>query len=245
MAGTNASGRGGGRSPSGAPHRSYTRGADRSGWLSGMSPALEGGLVSVVTGGAFQQMPCSTDNWTPGPVCTQGHAPQWLHQPPCSRASCSGACQGDALCPGRSVLPLGFSQHLPGLGRTSQVCRGLQTIPSPPPLSLSSCRPGPPKSGTRSQRLEPSRTCRHGSACSGWDTLSCIPFEPTVHLGSHCPESRDCCELTHRGPWPVATWPRVATQWQLENCGQAPSCVSSSVGVTRVHVPDRTSFYVN
>lgn len=207
-----------------------------------MSPALEGDLVSAVTGGAFQHMPPSTDSsWTPGPVCTSGRAPQWLHLPPCSRASWSVAMHvSREKRPAPGFQPaFALTGKIPGL-------QGLADPTLPPPLPTPP--PVPPKSGTRSQRpeLELTRTCRHSSACSGWhDTLSCTPFEPTVHLGSHCPKSHDCW-AGPAGSWPVATRPRVATQWQLENCGQAPSCVcvSSSVGVTRLHVPDRTSFDV-
>lgn len=195
-----------------------------------MSPAPEGALVSVVTGGAVQHMPCSTDSsWTPGPVCTPEPAPQWLHLPPCSRASCSAACQGDASCPGRSVLPLGFSKHLPELGR----CPTLGASGEESPGSAGACRPFTPLSPhpvllscpTQVRDQEPKAGAGADPHLQAQLCLFRAVRHPVLHpvptqrpLGSHCPQRRACCELT---------WPRAAPQWQLENGGQAASCASS------------------
>lgn len=158
-----------------------------------MSPALQGNLVCMVTGGAFGPMPGGSGQIGPGPSLhhvdrvAQEHCVLGLRHP--------GACQGDAPRPGGCVLRPDFGWYLPGLhrcpavcvcvtmGRTFQMCRSLQpSSPPPSPVFLLFC----PKAGTRSQR--PGLTPKRVRLVLGGDSVTSCVAVLIVHPGSHCPE---------------------------------------------------------
>lgn len=144
------------------------------------------------------------------------------------------ACQGDASCPGRSVPPLGFSQHLPGLGRcptlgasgeeppgSAGACRPFTPPPQPPvlPSCPTHVRDQEPKAGAGADLHLQARLCLF----RWYDTLSCIPFQPSIHLGSHCPQRRACCAV------PAVSWPAAG----LASGNPAACCNPAAVGEPR------------
>lgn len=118
------------------------------------------------------------------PIVLQEHLVLGLADP--------GARQGNASCPGRSVPPLGFHQHLPGLGR----CPALSGSGEEPPGPAGACSPSArtqhtpavplscPKS--RDEGPEAGADPKHKSdLCWEGTTLRPKAIVSTVRLGSH------------------------------------------------------------
>lgn len=173
-----------------------------------MSPALQGNLVYMVTGGAFGPMPGGSGQIGPGPSLhhvdrvAEEHCVLGLRHP--------GACQGDAPRPGGvscARISAGICLDCTGAQLCVCVCDDGQELAALLPAPLA-CLLAVLSQG-RDQEPEARADPKEGPTCSGWGL---------------CHVLRCCVNCPSRKSLPRESWTAVNEPYILTSCNLTACC---------------------